>query len=501
MRRSIIFGCVSCLAAVVGCSPSSGGAPDAGGQEASSTFDAGGGGSEAGADASAEASSGRDGSTNGGADAAMETGSGDSAGCTLPSTITASMTLDTSCNPWIVPSGGTTVAGTGSPVLTIDSGVTVAFDPGGYLAIGDGGAGGLHAVGTSGAHITFTASTAGPQAGNWNAVEIMDNTLAGSTIAYADFDYGAGTSGATGSYQGPPGALVVDSSTTTFEIALHDLTFKNNQGNGLVMYGTDVGFAAGSGNLSVSDWGTGYHPFVVAANVIGNSPGGLSTGLPTTLTAPATSNGSPAVVDVVGGDGQGGGTNGQAVVQVTQTWPAIGLPYLVDGDREGSGSGMQIEGTGTTSATLTIAAPNTLQFLAQGSLQVDPFGSGLANLVATGNITFTAASASPSPGIWYGISFLLQNGGLPNSTLSGVTIDWAGGFYSSNDSSGNTFYGPVWLNGPVLGSVAGPTITGCTFLNVPTNPQNCAIVATGVSASSLSSYSSNTYGGTKACGT
>ncbi len=414
--------------------------------------------------------------------------------CTLPSTISTNLTLDGSCNPWRVTSGGTLVEGAAIPVLTIDPGVTVAFDQGATLGVGVNGPGGLHAVGTPSAHITFTSSAALPKAGDWAAVELFDNTLQSSEVGYADFDLGAGGWNSANGYAGPQGALITDSSTTPFQVLLHDLTFSHNGGNGLVMNGFGVGFAKGSGQLAVNDWASGSAPFVVTANEAGT--------LPSSLTAPPQSNGSPAVVDLIDGDASPGSGGGAWVMQ-TQTWPSLSLPYLLDGQTQGTGSqgvqsGINIEGNGSSVATLTIAGPNTLELRDWGSIEVDPQSTGQGNLVVSSGVTFTSllAPKQAAAGSWSGIHFHVTSAGLAGSSLTGVTVEGAGGNWTIGSAS---LSGSIFLDGPVTvptSQAIGPSITGSSILAYPSG--DCGIIAGGISQASLSSYtaasSANTFG-------
>ncbi len=386
-------------------------------------------------------------------------GSGGSGGtnCTLPGTIGADMELTTACPVWHIASAGTTVEGSGNPVLTIDKGVNIAIDKGGFLSIGTGTAsgtahpGGIQAVGTAAAPITFTSSAAIPAAGDWSAIVLADDVLAGSTIAFAKFEFGGGGSPADGySYDEPPAELIVYGGTNSVPVLLHDLEFSHTGGNGLVYDNFNAGFATGSGNLKVDDVATGDEPFVVAAN--------QASTIPTSISGPAGT-----AVDLILGQGYTqGGTGGTAVVAVTQTWRALPLPYLADGNVQGSGSGLQIEGANNSIATLTIEAPNTIQFMSGGSLDLDPNGSGRAVLLATGTptapILFTSNLPSPAPGAWDDIILNAPSGGgsqLGATKLQGVTIQYGG-------SGGQT----INLLADTAGS-AGPVISGCTIEDYP----------------------------------
>ncbi|MHB8419752.1 MAG: hypothetical protein ACYDCL_16875 [Myxococcales bacterium] len=425
------------------------------------------------------------GSTGGGSNGGSNGSNGGSTGssganCVLPANITTNMTLDTSCNPWEV-TGVTTVNGSGAsaPTLIIDPGVTVVFDQLAALQVGVGGQGVIHAVGTSNLPINFKANTQNPSAGYWQGVYLGEQTQSTSEMGFVKFDSAGGLQQFGG---GVAGSLVTDSQTAVFTVKLHDLTFTHDGANGIVMAGFNVGFGAGSGNLTVNDWGSGMQPFVVTANQAGT--------LPTTLVVPAGSNG---MVDLIDGDGDLAGGGNSAWVRSTQTWPAIPIPYLVDGQTQGSGGGLDIEGPTTGNATLTIAAPNTLEFLAGGEVFVDPVSNGTANLVANGTvqnpIVFTSAGSS-SPGFWAGIEFVVLNGGLPNSSLTNDIIANAGNVFQicSIDA-------PVWINGPTTvpkSELTGPTITGCTLQNYPSS--NTGILTNGISSTQVSTYgSANTF--------
>ncbi len=399
-----------------------------------------------------------------GKDGGNTSSGGGPASCTLPATITSDMELTTACPVWHVGSSGTTVAGNGNPMLKIDPGVTVAVDKGGFLSAGTSAPGGIQAVGVPGKLITFTSSAAIPAPGDWAGVALGDQTLATSTIAFAKFDFASGLAGSGGqtsnedgySYDEPAGALIVYGGTGSVSLVLHDLEFANNAGNGLVYDNFKAGFATGSGNLKVDDVGTGYEPFVIAAN--------QASTLPVTISGPAGT-----AVDLINGQGgstgSGGGTAG---VALTQTWPSIPLPYLADGSVVGAGNGIQIEGAGQSTATLTIAAPNTIEFKSGGSLDLDPNGSGQAVLLAIGTptapIVFTSASANPVTGAWSGFTLNTPSSGgnqLGSTQLIGVTIDWAG------DGS-ISYAADKGVIGIASGAASdGPVIKGCTIENYP----------------------------------
>jgi hypothetical protein len=182
---------------------------------------------------------------------------------------------------------------------------------------------------------------------------------------------------------------------------------------------------------------------------------------------------------------------GMAIVQRTQTWPAIPVPYLA------AGAGVEIDGSGTSHATLTIASGNTVMFTNQGNggptgIVVDYNGNGQADLVAN-NVHFTSNSPSPTPGSWGGIRFNMTGGGLPNSSLKNCTFDWAGGNEGTVSYLGGTCSGFIVISNSNPGAV-GPTISGCTFESYASTDAILIDDTTGASVTNAASYQSgNTF--------
>jgi hypothetical protein len=407
------------------------------------------------------------------------------AGCAndvVPAKVTKDLTLTLACSPWHVHAPGSMVGGSASPVLTIEPGVTVLFDKGAFLSVAvDAPAkpGGIVAVGTPAAPITFTSAAATPAAGDWASLAIGDAALSTSTVGFASFEYGGAMNNDGFSNAIAAGTLMVHSAST-LTLSLHDLKLSHNAGNGIALDGMQVGYASTSKGLKVEDWGNGDAPFVISAD--------SASTLPVTIAAPG------GVVDVICGNNCTPGTGGQSIVDVTQTWPAIPIPYLIDGN------GLQIEGAGSAHATLTIAPKNTLQFKSGGSLLLDPNGSAQADLVASG-VTFTSNSPAPSPGAWDGIHFNITVSGLAGTSLVDSNVEWAGGFFAlpACDESCCLALGAVFLDatGDTLApdSVTGATITGCTFSGDPS--ASYGIITSDILPSDVSTYTTaNTFTGT-----
>jgi hypothetical protein len=375
------------------------------------------------------------------------------------------MTIGSECQPWHISAGGTQVGGPASPVLTIKPCVTIEVDPEGYLIVaGTGNPGGLVAVGTAEQHITFTSSATTPMPGDWGPVGILDTALYPTTaLAFVDISYG----GYPQNGQDVPSLQVDDSQGRL--ILLHDLTISDNLTDGIHLVGsggtTGVGFATGSGNLTIPDWGNGHSPIVIdVADAASTVPATLKTGM----------SGHDGQVELTGSNG--------LVVDVNETWPSLPIPYLLD-------ASLSVLGAGNSSATLTIAAPNVIQSLANGQILVDFGGTDQGYLVAhgtNGNIVFTTNSPNPAPGDWEGIYFQAGPGGQGPSSLTGCTIEYAG----ANQSEGG-----CGAPAPVVvttSNVAGPTISGNIIQDYASTDYGIDVAA---GTTNAASYSNNTFNG------
>ena len=476
-QMRIIKACVgvSCLAVfgvAAGCSvtssaPNDGGAPDGAGVGA----DAG------GADGGTPDTGASDGAA--GRDAAGDA-AGDAQACNgsqIPAQITVSTTLTTACSPWHL-TAATVVGDPSSPVLTIEAGVTILADKNSALLVGvasGGGAGGIQAVGTASAPIVFTSSAATPAAGDWGGVTLGAQVRGDAKLSHVTLDYAGGTSvGAR-----PSSLRVGEGTNQAIVLPLSNIRVTHSLGYGILLAGAEVGFGAGSGGLTITDWGNGLSPIAMNANQASSLAGvSFSTG----------SSGHDGQVDLAA-DGNGNG--GQTIVDHTQTWPVIPIPYLADN------AGIEIEGAGSSHATLTIASPNTVMFTNQNpptGIVVDPNASGQGDLVGDG-VVFTSNSASPTPGSWGGIIFKMTGAGLPNSSLKGATFDWAGGGTASvggKPCPGAT--GVVWIdNSAATSNVSGPIITGSTFENYASTVAIVITSNTGYMLTNDASYQSNTF--------
>jgi hypothetical protein len=381
------------------------------------------------------------------------------AACVLPATITASMTLTSACQPWHIAAAGTVVADPSGPVLTIDPCVTVAVDTGGSLTVAGSNPGGLVAAGTASQPITFTSSGAAPAAGAWGNIAIGDKAIyPTTTLQFVDILYAGGSAATTG-------ALAV-SNSQALTIVLKNLTISHDASSGIHMAGavhtTGVGFGTGSGNLTITDWGSGMSPIVLdVGDEAATVPATLTTGASghdghVELTAPAGSN---------------------IQVDATGTWASLPIPFLLD-------TSLDIAGSGATTATLTVSAPNVVQSKSNAVITVGTQGNLVANGTG-GNLVFTTNAASPSPAAWGGILFNVPAAGLATSSLTGCTIDSAG----SASSSSTCLDAAVVVLCTDGVTVTGPTVSGNIIRNYPTTESGLTTCV----LSNAASYSNNTF--------
>jgi hypothetical protein len=169
-------------------------------------------------------------------------------------------------------------------------------------------------------------------------------------------------------------------------------------------------------------------------------------------------------------------------VDHSQTWPTQAIPYAVV-----TASGVQIDGAAASTATLTIAAPNTVLFVNGSALQVDGLAKGQGQLQANGTaqnrIVFKSIDPAPTAGTWAGINLVVtSSNSLAGTSLSYCDIRDGSGF--SVAFLGTTYFGEI-----VVGQVGdqgfqGPSITNCSI----TDYTVCGILTVGLSAGSTAGY-------------
>jgi hypothetical protein len=179
-------------------------------------------------------------------------------------------------------------------------------------------------------------------------------------------------------------------------------------------------------------------------------------------------------------------------VTASTSWPPIALPYLAL-------SNVVVQSTSATAAadTLTIAAPNTIEFAAGVELNVDapPTGSAVPNgnsfLVANGTvgngITFTSAGAVPAINPWGGINFWCSG----NNQNTGSSLQYATVAYGQSTKSGPTGTGELTVLDGLRTAIGplGPPIANCTFSNYGATLYGIALVD--IQTATFNAYQAN----------
>jgi hypothetical protein len=309
--------------------------------------------------------------------------------------ITASETWTEAGNPHVV-QGALEVGGANSPTLTLSAGTVVRFGSNARLRIGETEPGGLIVDGTAASPVLLTADSATPQPGHWQGVHLTHHSTSPSRISHATIEY-AGAGGdvfvGTGNLnlygwfsQVGPGAV------------LKNVVARKSSGPGFYL---GAGGNIGSGSTGLSSRDNGGYAIAAAPNMIG--------GIPTDTTV--SGNARDAVGIVL-----------SFSLQEAQTWPNLGIPYVIT-------LSFRVQ------ATLTLLPGTELRFGANRTLNIGPSSTTPGALIASGTaqapIRFVPDQATPTKGYWNGLLFTYATG----SRLDHVVVTHGGGltaFVSGN---------------------------------------------------------------------
>jgi Big-like domain-containing protein len=302
---------------------------------------------------------------------------------TLHSTpITANETWSEANNPHVV-QGTIEVGGTSSPTLTLSAGTMVRFGSGAMLRVGETEPGGLIVDGTADSPVLLTADSTSPQPGHWKGVHLTHHLTSPSRISHATIEY-AGVGGSTFVGTGNLNLYGWDSTVAPGAVIEHVVARKSSGSGFYLGYGGNIG--SGSTGLIARD----NDGFAISARA--NHIGGIPTG--TTVS--------------------GNGRNAVEVLEYLahpQTWPNLGIPYVVN-------ESFSLQGT------LTLRPGTEVRFAADRILSIG--NQGPAALIAIGTaeapIRFVPDSATPTKGHWRGLHFWNASG----SQLDHVIVTHAG---------------------------------------------------------------------------
>ena len=303
-------------------------------------------------------------------------------------------------SPYIL-TGDVTVGSSSGATLTIDPGVVVKGNTNAHFLINYSNKGALVVNGTAANPVLFTANNSTSQ-GAWFGLRF--GSVAGapaSSVTYLTVEYAGSNLYALG------GITIVGNAP-----ALDNVIARNNQYAGIKIEG---GSATITSTTVRDNGGRGIYMFGGSATLTDvtlllNSSTALSAHAMGQLNGmtgiSATGNGAD-VIELRGGD-----------ITANRTWKTCAVPYLV---------AASIHVKASSSPILTIEPGNTIKFAANSQIAVNWQDKGglVANGTSSAPILFTSSSASPTPGIWWGLYFGETAGG-PASTLSYATIEYGG---------------------------------------------------------------------------
>ena len=292
--------------------------------------------------------------------------------------VVADLKLTKACSPYTISDNIEVNAGA---VLTIEPGVTLAFQGGVGLDVGSSSEGKLVAVGTAQDPIIFTSFASPPLAGDWGAITLWDGTMAGTQLAYANIDYcGADPSG-----------CIVGDGVAANRVSLDHLTIGHvsPNANGILEYDTDSNFIIT--NSTFHD----IAPHRYAISVVAPSFAGIGT----------NNTFSGAMIEVAGG-----------TISATTTWADPGTRVAVTTDT------LLVEGL--TNPVLTLGPGLTLAFDSLGEFDVGFAMPGQLVVAGTpaNHVLITSLATAPAQGDWVGVE-VWENG---SAQVSFADISYAG---------------------------------------------------------------------------
>lgn len=271
--------------------------------------------------------------------------------------------------------------------MTLGPGVFLKFDP--DMALIVNGTGSLHAAGTEGASVYFTAEAGAPERGAWAGVAFEDTENAKNSLEYTTIEYGGSRRIGISSDQ-PADLTITENSSTVTQAKLSHVTLRESAGYGLYQrFGTSM--PTFTGNAFTSNALGPARVDISVAHMLEGSDGSSYTG----------------------NDDDRVALNVEQIITQDRTWHDLGVPYhLLEA---ANAEGFRVEG-----AKLTLDPGVQVQFDPGMALMVRATTDGIkSNLVAEGTpqkpIVLQAASDP-----WKGIDFNDADGSFANATINGA---------------------------------------------------------------------------------
>lgn len=292
--------------------------------------------------------------------------------------------------PYLIHDDVVVRADTGSAQLTLTAGSTLALDPTVNLVVRKSG--GLAAVGTAAAPITFTSSKATPAPGDWGNIALYsDSADASNKFDHVVIAYG-GNDKTYGSFWIENGASASIANSTLRDSASYGLFLQD---------GAEVRDFAGNTLIN-----NALGSVALGANAVALL--GTGTYAPNTIPGIIVSEGS--------------------TLSKSGTWKYLGVPYVL-------AEGLNVQGTSSSAAILTVEAGNTLRVAPQQGIVVRAYSGLTLAGTSAAHVSVTSTNANPSPGDWTSIS--VTNGSV--SASNNFT-------YSDISFGGGDSFGQLWID-------------------------------------------------------
>jgi len=329
---------------------------------------------------------------------------------------------------------------TGNPstptTLTLSAGSVLRFGPQVSLEVGSqygSDKADLIVDGTAEAPVRFTSASSTPRPGDWGGVNLGITITSNTRISHAIIEYAGKPSFSDNKGNlNVLGSLYCTDCPTLKHVLLH-----KSSAQGMTL--TSGHLAPGSTGLTIRD--NGSHAIRAVADSVGSIPAGT-----------VISGNSPDAVDVYRGD-----------VTTTQTWPQLGVPYVI-------AQSVQV-GDSAAHPTLTLTPGTELRFHQEGDLFVQD-GALVVTGTAQAPVRFVPHSDAPTKAFWKGVHVYANSAG---TRIDHALISHAGAYgrglrgnLNVYGDSGGFVTNSTFSDGGACGIMVSPYSGGTTDFTLPT---------------------------------
>jgi len=312
--------------------------------------------------------------------------------------------------PWMADDGFTVGDGENDARLSLGAGAVLAFGDGVEIAVRERGALAVRGTADAPALLTTTKSTGAP--GDWGGIAYYAGSIdADNVLQHTAIRYGGGLGF---------GAVWVDSGAS---VSIQDSSITDSADHGVEVEG-DGALGAFAGN-TLSD--NALHGIIVSPDVAASLDAGT-----------------------YGPNGAEGIAVRNGILPTNATWQALGVPWVAE-------DGFVVRASGS-SATLTLAAGNTLRMGPNAILSVESGGAFVSAGTAAAPNRIESSLAAPSAGDWGEID--LYDPSMGSNALRYTTVSHGGGLG----------YGQLWVDGGAAVTLDHATFTDGLECDVQVEP-------------------------------